>query len=276
MMKIAVIRAPFDPVCEKEVKAALDIQRSGFDLAVLIPDEEGVLPRRKRLELLRRALQPYRKAAAALQFDTEHVRNTVVFSLECADEEEALARTGRFDKAARGIRKILAEEGLYLEQIVDANCSPHRAAHSKSVAQVCRRLAHAHHLDEFQAWKAGMLHDLTKSWDDERGRKLLEVYDPGRLKLSPKVWHSYTAPVWLKQVMGIQDRQILQAIGHHTLGTGLGDLDMILYIADKTEPLRGYDSSYEIAVSEKNLKEGAALVLSESKKYLREKEGIDV
>ena len=92
MMKIAVIRAPFDPVCEKEVKAALDIQRSGFDLAVLIPDEEGVLPRRKRLELLRRALQPYRKAAAALQFDTEHVRNTVVFSLECADEEEALAR----------------------------------------------------------------------------------------------------------------------------------------------------------------------------------------
>ncbi len=276
MTRIAVIRAPFDPVCEKEIKAALEIQRAGFDIAVLIPDEEGILSRDQRMRLLKRALQPYRKAAAARQFDTIHVGNTVVFSLEGAEEEEALVRTGRFDKAARGIRKILAEEGMYLEQITDANCRPHRAAHSRSVAEVCRRLARAHHLDEFQAWKAGMLHDLTKSWDDERGRKLLEVYEPDKLSLSPKIWHSFTAPVWLRQVMGIQDKEILHAIRHHTLGTGNSDLDRILYIADKTEPLRGYDSSYEIAVSEKNLKEGAALVLSESKKYLREKEGINV
>jgi nicotinate-nucleotide adenylyltransferase len=67
---------------------------------------------------------------------------------------------------------------------------------------------------------------------------------------------------------------VLNAIWHHTLGDGQSDLDRILYIADKIEPTRGYDTSAELALSLKNLKQGAQLVKARQQSYLMEKEGI--
>jgi nicotinate-nucleotide adenylyltransferase len=49
---------------------------------------------------------------------------------------------------------------------------------------------------------------------------------------------------------------------------------MILYIADKTEPTRGYDSTKEIALSMKDLAVGFALVKQEAAEWLK-KEGVN-
>ena len=48
---------------------------------------------------------------------------------------------------------------------------------------------------------------------------------------------------------------------------------MIVYCADKLDPIRGYDSSSEIELCTGNIREGFRLVHEEQDEYLR-KEGV--
>lgn len=271
-MRTAVLTGTFDPVTAAEITAARKLlQEHNLDGVWLCPVGEGILSLQERQSLLAMAVKPWRHLHTGRP---DVVPVTEMDITDGADEERV--RAGEFLRAAQGIRRELAVSGYYLEQVVDACCKPRRAAHSRSVAEVCRKLAHAHHLDEKLAWQAGMLHDVTKKWDDDTSRRVVECYYPEMLCYSPKVWHSYTAPVFLKQVLGIRDRKLLHAVECHTLGNGNADLDRILYIADKCEPLRGYDVSAQMNTSMVSLKEGAQMVYDESRRYILETEGFDV
>ena len=268
MNRIGILYGPYDPITQKELEYAKRLRKEQhLDLLILVPSQEGVLGRSERMQLLKRALMPYRRLACG---------NTVsgaVYeqNMPVMDEEEV--RSGIFRLAACGIRRMLVEEGYYLEEMLDVRCKPKRAAHSRAVADLCRELARASGVDEELAWRTGMLHDITKNRSEEWGRKILEVHDPMLLSMSPKVWHASTAAVWLKQETGITDRRMLSAIRNHTLGTGNSRLDRILYIADKCERTRGYDSEKEIALAKKSLAEGAALVYAESESFRLNKGG---
>jgi nicotinate-nucleotide adenylyltransferase len=63
---------------------------------------------------------------------------------------------------------------------------------------------------------------------------------------------------------------------HHTIGDGKTDYAALLYIADKIEPLRGYDVSKQTASAMKNLKKAAFEIREESKAYILKTEGIHV
>lgn len=263
-----IVSAPFDPITIAELNEIKQIKKAhGVQDIYVAMDGEGILCKEERLALLKRSLKPYRHM---------HVieTNEKGISLNSSLEEEV--RKGYFRLAAPGIRNILIQKGYYLQEIANAQCNAHRAIHSKGVAATCVELALAHHLDEKQAYQAGFLHDITKKMSDEEGKKVIAQYKPEWLEISPKVWHSYTAVIWLKQNMYFHDTKILNAIEHHTLGDGKSALDYILYIADKTEPNRNYDSSKERALAKKDLKAGARLVKEESKKYIYETEGIHV
>ncbi|MGN1388854.1 MAG: bis(5'-nucleosyl)-tetraphosphatase (symmetrical) YqeK [Bulleidia sp.] len=270
-MRIGILKAPFDPITASELKAALSFQRQGnFGFVFLMTEGEGVLPEAERIHLLNLALSPYRKLAGGTRStlnDLLQSRDTVIAELDSSGEAEV--RSGIFRKAAPGIQRALIEQNDYLNEMLDVRCTPHRASHSRSVAETARTIAEAGHLDAQLAWKAGMLHDITKKWTDEEAQKLLAVYDPEKLSYSPKIWHSWTAPIWLREEMGLHDHAILSAIHHHTLGDGNAPLDMILYIADKIEPTRGYDSTRELALSCQDLKAGFDLVRAESLEYLK-------
>lgn len=264
-----IVSAPFDPITQEELDQIKKIHRENVGQEIYIyVEEEGILSRHERIALVKKACKPYRH----LHWLSKSTEETI-----CLDvSKEELVRQGYFRYAAQGIRNILIQKGHYLDEIVDANCKPQRAIHSRGVAETCVELAHAHHLDEIQASHAGYLHDITKKMDEEEAKKIISIYKSEWLEISPKVWHSYTAVIWLKQNMYFYDTKILRAIEHHTLGDGKSDLDAILYIADKTEPNRNYDSTKERTLSKKSLKEGANLVKEESKQYIYEKEGIHV
>ena len=268
MNRTGILYGSYDPITQKELEYAKCVRKEQcLDLLILVPSSEGVLERSERMKLLKRALMPYRRIACG---------NTVygaVYEQEMPAMDEAEVRSGIFRLAAQGIRRMLVEEGYYLEEMLDARCKPKRAAHSRAVADLCRELAKASGIDEALAWKTGMLHDITKNRSEEWGRKILEIYDPLLLSMSPKVWHASTAAVWLKQETCITDRRMLNAVRNHTLGTGNSALDRILYIADKCERTRGYDSEKEIALAKKSLAEGAALVYAESESYRMKKGG---
>ncbi len=259
---MVVVKAPFDPITQKELDELKRIARRDGSCSIMV-EEDGILPYAKRVELVRKAIQPFSKISLVEETMDEVVSESWFY------EEEALVRKGYFYKAAQGIRKDLAIEGLYLLEVVKARCNPRRASHSVAVANVCKELAFAHGLDCRRAYIAGMLHDLTKNVSDEENAHILSVYDPSLLELSNKVWHSFTCPIVLKQDLGISDEKVLNAIYHHTLGTSFEPYAMILYIADKCEPTRGYDSSYELSLSKKDLKRGFLYVKEEAKKYIQ-------
>ena len=258
----------FDPVTEKEVRYILSCRKEkGIrDLAVCVSGE-GILSREERTRLLKLAFAPYRHVHVTDACDDAE-------TIEAMDEEAV--RSGMFRLAAKGTRRVLMERGFYHVETARAMCKERRYVHSGGVAGVCKALAKAHGLDEMKAWRAGWLHDITKAFSDEKSEEIIARWKPEWLNISPKVWHSYTAVIWLKQNMGLYDHDILNALEHHTLGDGKSAYAWILYIADKIEPGRGYDASKEMAMAEKDLKTAAAYVLEESKAYIYEKEGIHV
>lgn len=267
-----IVLAPFDPITEEEVRFVLSlVKKRHLKAAGLLPWGEGVLDRKSRSELVQAAVLPYRRLYTAESIE----RDDEVIAIEDTSSEEK-ARSGCFYLCCRAVRNMLNENGYYYEEIARQHCNPHRFTHSLGVAATARGLAEAHHLDGDRAYRAGLLHDVTKALSDEEGRAIIARYKPEWLDISPKVWHSYTAVVFCKQNLDLQDQEILHAIEHHTIGDGKTDLDRILYIADKIEPGRGYDTSKEMALSLKDLRAGADLIREESRKYIFEKEGVHV
>lgn len=121
----------------------------------------------------------------------------------------------------------------------------------------------------------GLLHDVTKAKDEKWGRKVLQDTFPKALEVSPNVWHSFTASIWVKKHIGITDPRILHAIQHHALGDGNSIWDKLLFIADKIDPLRDYDSSHLLKLCQKDLHDGFRAVKESNRLYLK-KEGIHV
>lgn len=258
-----IIEASFDPVTTQEVKAirAMMKQEGIKDIDVQVSNE-GILPVSVRTRLLKLAFGTYRHIHVVEGRKADRI-------LHGFEDDERKARSGYFRLVPSCVRHALIENNLYLQQIVEANCSPKRAVHSKGVADTCVILARAHHLDEKLAERMGYLHDVTKSMSDEEGRAVLERWSPSDLSLNPKIWHSHTAVIWLKQNMGLYDPKVLLPIWNHTLGEGKSDYDRILYIADKIEPNRNYDTTYHLSLAGKDLKKAVELVRKEGEEYRR-------
>lgn len=264
-----IVSGPFDPVTRNEINW-LKLQHHLLQEDIWISvNKEGIADQKTRIEMVKLAIKPYRYMHICSKTGNKFIPDEL-------NEEEKTVREGYFKDAAYGIQAYLIEHNLYLDTIVEAMCKPHRAIHSKGVADTCVHLAKVHHLDVSLAYRMGMLHDITKRFTDEEGRKIIALWKPEWLDISPKVWHSYTAVIWLKQNMNLHDERLLHAIAHHTLGDGHGAYDHLLYIADKIEPNRGYDTTKEMKCAEKNLAEAAALIKEESRAYIWEKEGVHV
>lgn len=268
-----ILLCPFDPVTEEEITYARTLlKESKQNKIYLMPWGRGVLSLEARLYLLETALKCFPK----LEVLHTMCKDDVVNLMEGCEEGEEKARSGDFFLVPRSVRHVMLDRGWYFEEAAKVHCKASRFEHSKSVAQTAVMLAKAHHLDEEKAWKAGILHDITKNMAEEEARALIADRQPALLEMSPKVWHAYTAVLWIKTHLGPVGDDVLHAIEHHTLGDGLTDLDRILYIADKIEPLRGYDTSKETELAKRDLKKAAALVKKQSKEYILKTEGIHV
>ena len=117
-----------------------------------------------------------------------------------------------------------------------------RYRHSLGVSDTAGALARTYGVDEDKARLAGLLHDWDKGLDDpgilarvdELGMELSD-----ELRAMPRVLHGLTAAVALGRAFPELSPDILTAIERHTLGAeDMGELDMVLYIADALEPGR--------------------------------------
>lgn len=178
-------------------------------------------------------------------------------------------REGNYHLTLPSVRKIMAKHQLYFDSFVRNSMSEKRYHHSLSVANLSKEIAACHHLNEKQAYLAGLLHDVCKQWPIEQSEIWMKHCFHSLLDEPKAVWHGYLASKYVKRSLKVNDKAINLAIYHHVKGESVNPIAMIVYMADKLDPLRGYDSSMQIALAKKDLKAAFLQVKKEQMEYLK-------
>ncbi len=138
--------------------------------------------------------------------------------------------------------KDLTDEALV--QTVMGLLKESRIPHVIGCAQTARELAEIWGADPRDAWRAGILHDVTKALGEQAQRQLCNCYG---LQVEPFQWanhkllHQLTGAEVAARVFG-EKPEICLAIRTHTTGcAGMNTLQKIIYIADYMEPNRDFE-----------------------------------
>ena len=121
---------------------------------------------------------------------------------------------------------------------------PDRLAHSYGVAGEARRLAAQYGADPDKAYYAGLCHDICKNMTPEEQLQWIKrsaIILDDTFYRQPPISHGFAAAQYLREEVGVEDEEILQAVRYHTTGrAGMSLLEKIIFTADLTEPGRDY------------------------------------
>ena len=139
--------------------------------------------------------------------------------------------------------------------------SEYRRTHSLNVAKEAVRFAKKYGGDAEKAQIAGLLHDVTKETDFDTQLQIIEnggIMLSELEKRSPKLWHAISGACTVRDVIGIDDEDIFNAIRYHTTGrAGMSQLEKLVFLADFTSAERDYpDIDVIRAHAENSLEEG--------------------
>ena len=159
------------------------------------------------------------------------------------------------------VADFIRERGIYrkgretmdfsqLEGEVKTHLTERRFYHSQCVAEEAARLARRYGADVEKARLAGILHDIMKDTAPEEQLKILT--DSGIIltdaqRRNRKLWHALSGAVYLREKLGIEDREIVEAVECHTSGKGnMTLLDKVLFVADYISADRDYPGVEEM------------------------------
>lgn len=118
-----------------------------------------------------------------------------------------------------------------------------RLRHILAVEALAIALARQHQVDPQQAAEAALLHDLAKHFPP--AQLLAMAQEAGvplddTLVAAPQLLHAEVGAIVAKDIFGITDPAVLDAIRHHTLGAPqMSPLSCVVFLADSLEPGRG-------------------------------------
>lgn len=125
-----------------------------------------------------------------------------------------------------------------------SNLKEDRFKHSLSVRDTAEKLATIYGADIEKAKIAGLVHDCAKNMSNEDLIKIAKdngVIIDEVFYNSPQLMHGLVGSIIAKQLMGIEDKEILDAIKYHTTGKkNMTLLEKVIYIADYIEPTRKF------------------------------------
>ncbi|MBQ3133716.1 MAG: nicotinate (nicotinamide) nucleotide adenylyltransferase [Clostridia bacterium] len=129
-------------------------------------------------------------------------------------------------------------------EILRRRLSPYRFEHSLAVAEEAKRLALLWGADPQKAYTAGLLHDILKDASREEQQQIARTFDvtfDAVEQGAPKLWHARLAPVFLENILGVTDPEILGAVRYHTTAkAGMSLLETLIFLADFTAAGRSY------------------------------------
>lgn len=150
--------------------------------------------------------------------------------------------------------------------------SEKRVQHSVNVAQEAKKLAKKFGADPDKAEIAGLLHDILKDTPPDKQLKIIS--DSGIIMTdvelsAKKFWHAVGGAVYIRDQLGVDDPEILNAVRYHTTGRkNMSMLEKVIFVADFISKDREYPGVDELRhTARKNLDkaivEGVAFTLRE-------------
>ena len=129
--------------------------------------------------------------------------------------------------------------------IIKPLLSEKRYYHSVCVCDSAVSLAEKYGANEEKAATAGILHDIMKDISPDEQLKMITRYDivlSDVERNAQKLWHAMLGAAYLENELGIQDKDILDAVRYHTTGrANMSALEKVLFIADFISADRDYD-----------------------------------
>lgn len=119
-----------------------------------------------------------------------------------------------------------------------------RYNHVLGVVDTAEKLAKIYGEDVFKARVAALIHDCAKFDSKEEIVDLVKksaYIISEEEEASPQILHGLAGAIIAKELMGIEDKAILDAARYHTTGkANMTVLEKIIYIADYIEPSRDF------------------------------------
>lgn len=130
------------------------------------------------------------------------------------------------------------------EDLLRERLSKKRFQHSMNVAEESFKLAEHYGADKQRCYLAGMLHDIMKEDlpDKQRQAVLESGLDPDPAEIAtPGLWHGIAGGYYVREVLGIDDAEVISAVRYHTVGCARMTLmEKIVFLADMISDDRHY------------------------------------
>ena len=173
-------------------------------------------------------------------------------------------------------RTMYPIELSFVEAYLKEKLSYERMLHSKGVADIASKLAEINGVDIEKARIAGLSHDICREWSDQ---SILGYVKKNNLAICrdvmnmPELAHGPVGAEFLKWKLGIEDKDILDAIASHTIGAPeMSKLQEILFISDFLESTKGTPEADKVMEkASKSLHDAACAVYELKLKYLKSK-----
>lgn len=224
----------------------------GMDQAILFHKWKEAKQISKMVQLV-----TFQRGGYDYQKDNIKKYHFIVLDNEPITASSSEIREGHIEMLDPLVLRYITNHGLYLEGLISNRMKEKRWKHTCSVAKLAKDIAFANGLNEQQAYIAGMFHDVAKEMDYDKSLKLMKKFYPEFVNKPVAIWHQWLSSYVTKNEFLIDDQVILDAIEHHTTASvHISPIGKCVYVADKLDPLRGYDSSKQIAVCKNNIHEG--------------------
>ncbi len=153
----------------------------------------------------------------------------------------------RWDFIPNAVKPYIAKNRLYLKTLAFNVLREKRYQHTIAVASHAKRLSTEYKYKKiWDAWYAGIIHDLFKLFDEEYLRDYIKKWDVNKefdLDGIPfPALHGFAAALWMREEYKWDNKEIFDAIASHTLSKpNTTKIDKILYVADKVSTDRKGD-----------------------------------
>jgi len=143
--------------------------------------------------------------------------------------------------------------GLNVHDWLKEHLKPNRYLHSKNVAEMAAAFSDIYDVNVEIAVKAGILHDAGKGFSSQ---ELIQFCKKHKIKVpffedicvcEPMLLHSYASAWIARHIFDVRNKDILNAIAEHTLGSlTMSTLSKILFVADISSKDRKYKDAFVI------------------------------
>ena len=246
----------------------LDFCNDGNDYYILVgQDQINNLTKWYRFDVIK---EKFKFIIASRSNEAITNSNYIYLNNKTYNISSSYIKEGHYTNIHPEVKKYIIENNIYLEQQVKKYLTPKRMKHVKSVRNLALKIYKSNKtgLDKNKVIAATMLHDVAREYSNIQLSKMIEKHYPDRINELNYIFHQYIGEYLAKKNFYITDTEVLEAIKYHTTAEeNMSKLAKLVYVSDKLDPLRPYDTTPFINECIKDLDNGFIEVLKDKVNY---------